>query len=166
MKARRLNFINAKMLEEQARDNFTQASVYRRNTRHMNLGNVKVEKLTEANNLEAAAIRRQVASLSACLGAAGHPCLNRLIRQYFQKHFPIPPESAPAADYFAGCHNHCASCHNSTSCRCRCCLRPLQLPPLWLCHPRLIRVTILKSLLCKRFLVQQPGAFPHSDRSQ
>jgi hypothetical protein len=64
------NFINAKMLEEQARDNFSQASVYRRNTRHMNLGSVKVEKLTEANNLEAAAIRRQVSSLSACLGAA------------------------------------------------------------------------------------------------
>jgi hypothetical protein len=64
------NFINAKMLEEQARDNFTQASVYRRNTRHMNLGSVKVEKLTEANNLEAAAIRRQVASLSSCFGAA------------------------------------------------------------------------------------------------
>jgi hypothetical protein len=63
------NFINAKMLEEQARDNFAQASVYRRNTRHMNLGSVKVEKLTEANNLEAAAIRRQVASLSSCFGA-------------------------------------------------------------------------------------------------
>jgi hypothetical protein len=64
------DFINAKMLEEQARDNFAQASVYRRNTRHMNLGSVKVEKLTEANNLEAAAIRRQVASLSSCFGAA------------------------------------------------------------------------------------------------
>lgn len=64
------NFINAKMMEEQARDNFAQASVYRRNTRHMNLGSVKVEKLTEANNLEAAAIRRQVASLSSCFGAA------------------------------------------------------------------------------------------------
>ena len=64
------NYINAKMLEEQARDNFTQATVYRRNTRHMNLGSVKVEKLTEANNLEAAAIRRQVASLSSCFGAS------------------------------------------------------------------------------------------------
>jgi hypothetical protein len=64
------NFINAKMLEEQAGDNFAQATVYRRNTRHMNLGSVKTEKLTEANNLEAAAIRRQVTSLSACLGAA------------------------------------------------------------------------------------------------
>ena len=64
------DFINAKMLEEQARDNFSQAAVYRRNTRHMNLGSLKVEKLTEANNLEAAAIRRQVASLSACLGPA------------------------------------------------------------------------------------------------
>lgn len=63
------NYINAKMLEEQARDNFAQATVYRRNTRHMNLGNVKVEKLTEANNLEAAAIRRQVGSLAACFGA-------------------------------------------------------------------------------------------------
>ncbi len=64
------NFINAKMLEEQARDNYSQAAVYRRNTRHMNLGNVKVEKLSEANNLEASAIRRQVASLSACLGSS------------------------------------------------------------------------------------------------
>ena len=64
------NYINAKMLEEQARDNFAQAAVYRRNTRHMNLGSVKVEKLTEANNLEAAAIRRQVASLSSCFGAS------------------------------------------------------------------------------------------------
>ena len=63
------DYINAKMLEEQARDNYTQASVYRRNTRHMNLGSVKVEKLSEANNLEAAAIRRQVASLSSCFGA-------------------------------------------------------------------------------------------------
>ncbi len=63
------DYINAKMLEEQARDNYAQASVYRRNTRHMNLGSVKVEKLTEANNLEAAAIRRQVASLSSCFGA-------------------------------------------------------------------------------------------------
>jgi hypothetical protein len=63
------NYVNAKMLEEQARDNFAQAAVYRRNTRHMNLGSVKVEKLTEANNLEAAAIRRQVASLSSCFGA-------------------------------------------------------------------------------------------------
>jgi hypothetical protein len=66
-------FINAKILEEQARDNFSQAAVYRRNTRHMNTGSIKVEKLTEANNLEAAAIRRQVASLSACLGAAAIP---------------------------------------------------------------------------------------------
>jgi hypothetical protein len=64
------NYINAKMLEEQARDNFSQAAVYRRNTRHMNLGSVKVEKLTEANNLEAAAIRRQVVSLSSCFGAS------------------------------------------------------------------------------------------------
>jgi hypothetical protein len=64
------NYINAKMLEEQARDNFAQASVYRRNTRHMNLGSVKIEKLSEANNLEAAAIKRQVASLSSCFGAA------------------------------------------------------------------------------------------------
>jgi hypothetical protein len=63
------NYINAKMLEEQARDNFAQASVYRRNTRHMNLGSVKVEKLAEANNLEAAAIRRQVSSLASCFGA-------------------------------------------------------------------------------------------------
>ena len=70
------NFINAKMLEEQARDNFAQAAVYRRNTRHMNLGSVKVEKLTEANNLEAAAIRRQVASLSSCFGAAAATCVN------------------------------------------------------------------------------------------
>ncbi len=62
------NYVNAKMLEEQARDNFAQATVYRRNTRHMNLGSVKVEKLTEANNLEAAAIRRQVASLASCFG--------------------------------------------------------------------------------------------------
>jgi hypothetical protein len=64
------NYINAKMLEEQARDNYSQAAVYRRNTRHMNLGSVKEEKLTEANNLEAAAIRRQVASLSSCLGVS------------------------------------------------------------------------------------------------
>jgi hypothetical protein len=61
-------FITAKMLEEQARGNYAQAYVYRRNTKHMNLGNVKMEKLTEANNLETAAIKKQIASLAACLG--------------------------------------------------------------------------------------------------
>jgi len=62
------NFLNAKMNEEQARDNYAQASLFRRNARHMNLGIPKVEKLTEANNLESAAIRKQVFSLEACYG--------------------------------------------------------------------------------------------------
>jgi hypothetical protein len=61
-------YLNAKMLEEQARDNFAQATVYRRKTKHMNLGLAKIEKLTEANNLESVAIRRQVASLADCYG--------------------------------------------------------------------------------------------------
>jgi len=36
----------------------------------MNLGPPKVERLTEANNLEASAIRRQIASLAACYGVS------------------------------------------------------------------------------------------------
>jgi len=58
--------LNAKVLEEQARDNYAQARVYRKRTRHMNLGSAKIEKLVEAKNLESVAIRRQVNSLSAC----------------------------------------------------------------------------------------------------
>jgi hypothetical protein len=62
------SYLNAKVLEEQARDNYAQATVYRRKTKHMNLGFAKIEKLTEANNLESVAIRRQVTSLADCFG--------------------------------------------------------------------------------------------------
>jgi len=64
-------YLNAKVMEEQARDNYSQASVYRRKTKHMNLGYAKIEKLTEANNLESVAIRRQVSSLAVCHGITG-----------------------------------------------------------------------------------------------
>lgn len=67
------NYLTAKVFEEQARDNYAQASIYRRNTRHMNLGIAKVEKLSEANNLEFSAIRRQVSSLTACFGISETP---------------------------------------------------------------------------------------------
>ncbi len=96
------NFINAKMLEEQARDNFSQATVYRRNTRHMNEGNVKMEKLTEANNLEAAAIKRQVASISSCLGSS--TTASAVPSDSIAKDYPgvttavVPVEDRPAAE--------------------------------------------------------------------
>ncbi len=79
-------FLNAKMHEEQARDNYAQASLLRRNARHMNLGVPKVEKLTEANHLEAAAIRKQVISLGACYGISEQP---------------VTPDSIPAAPAIA-----------------------------------------------------------------
>ncbi len=91
------NYINAKMLEEQARDNFAQASVYRRNTRHMNLGSVKVEKLTEANNLEAAAIRRQVGSLSACFGAGTRVAATVPADSISKNSVPEPVSQPPVA---------------------------------------------------------------------
>ena len=68
-------FIDAKVLEEQARDNYSQATFYRRHTKHMNLGSSKIEKLTEANNLESVAIRRQVTSLATCYGFSGNRAL-------------------------------------------------------------------------------------------
>jgi len=60
------DFLTAKIQEEQARDNFDQASLFRRRSKHMNLGIPKIERLTEANHLEAASLKRQVTSLAAC----------------------------------------------------------------------------------------------------
>ncbi len=60
------DFLTAKIQEEQARDNFDQASLFRRRSKHMNVGIPKIERLTEANHLEAASIKRQITSLAAC----------------------------------------------------------------------------------------------------
>ena len=59
-------FLTAKIQEEQARDNFDQASLFRRKSKHMNLGIPKIDRLTEANHLEAASIKRQITSLATC----------------------------------------------------------------------------------------------------
>ena len=86
------NFLNAKMHEEQARDNYAQANLFRRNARHMNMGIPKVEKLTEANHLESAAIRKQVISLGICYGILKSPLPwipFRLFR-YLLKQLAIP----------------------------------------------------------------------------
>jgi hypothetical protein len=62
------NYINAKLLEEQASDNYFQAISYRIEAKKMDEGYAKVEKLTEANNLENQAIQKQLTALSTYHG--------------------------------------------------------------------------------------------------
>jgi hypothetical protein len=62
------DYLNAKLLEEQASDNYFQATSYRIEARKMDEGYAKVEKLNEAANLENQAIQKQVSALSAYHG--------------------------------------------------------------------------------------------------
>jgi hypothetical protein len=59
---------NEKLLEEQANDNYFQAASYRIDAKRMDTGSPKVEKLTEANNLESEAIHKVITSLALCYG--------------------------------------------------------------------------------------------------
>ena len=62
------NFINTKLLEEQASDNYFQAISYRIEAKKMDNGFARVEKLTEANNLEIQAIQKQITALGTYHG--------------------------------------------------------------------------------------------------
>jgi hypothetical protein len=62
------NYINAKLIEEQASDNYFQATSYRIEAKKMDEGFAKVEKLTEANNLESQAIQKQLTALGVYHG--------------------------------------------------------------------------------------------------
>jgi hypothetical protein len=57
------NYLNSKLLEEQASDNYFQAASYRIEAKKMEAGFAKVEKLTEAGNLELQAIQKQLTAL-------------------------------------------------------------------------------------------------------
>jgi hypothetical protein len=62
------NFINTKLLEEQASDNYFQAISYRIEAKKMDNGFARVEKLTEANNLEIQALQKQITALGTYYG--------------------------------------------------------------------------------------------------
>jgi hypothetical protein len=57
------DYLNSKLLEEQASDNYFQAASYRIEAKKMEAGFGKVEKLTEAGNLESQAIQKQLTAL-------------------------------------------------------------------------------------------------------
>jgi len=67
---RESEFLNAKLVEEQASDNYFQAINYRVEANRMGNGISRVEKITEANNLEEEAIRKQLSALGAYYGIA------------------------------------------------------------------------------------------------
>jgi hypothetical protein len=60
------DFLNEKLLEEQASDNYFQAASYRIDAKRMKDGNPRIEKLTEANNLESEAIQKVLTALATC----------------------------------------------------------------------------------------------------
>ncbi len=64
------DYLNAKLLEEQASDHYFQAISYRLEAKKMDAGYARIEKLTEANNLELQAIQKQVSALSNYYGIA------------------------------------------------------------------------------------------------
>jgi hypothetical protein len=57
------DYLNSKLLEEQASDNYFQAISYRIEAKKMEEGYAKVEKLTEADNLELQALQKQLTAL-------------------------------------------------------------------------------------------------------
>jgi hypothetical protein len=57
------DYLNAKLLEEQASDNYFQAASYRIDAKRMDNGYAKVQKLSEADNLEIEAIQKQLTAL-------------------------------------------------------------------------------------------------------
>ncbi len=62
------SYINAKLLEEQASDNYFQAASYRIDARRLDDANTKAGKLTEADNLETEAIHKQLTALGIYYG--------------------------------------------------------------------------------------------------
>ncbi len=64
------DYLNAKLLEEQASDHYFQAISYRIEAKSMDAGYARIEKLTEANNLELQAIQKQVTALASYHGIA------------------------------------------------------------------------------------------------
>lgn len=65
---RESEYLNAKLLEEQSSDHYFQAVSYRIEAKRMDDGYARIEKLTEANNLELQAIQKQLSALSAYHG--------------------------------------------------------------------------------------------------
>jgi hypothetical protein len=65
------DYLNAKLLDEQASDNYFQAASYRIDAKRMDEGYAKVEKLTEADNLEIQAIQKQLTALGIYYGIEG-----------------------------------------------------------------------------------------------
>jgi hypothetical protein len=59
------DYLNAKLLEEQSSDNYFQATSYRIEAKKMPDGAARVQKLSEANELENEAIRKQLSALAA-----------------------------------------------------------------------------------------------------
>jgi hypothetical protein len=58
-------YLNEKLIEEQASDNYFQAVSYRIEAKIMDEGYAKVEKLNDANNLEMQAVQKQLTTLAA-----------------------------------------------------------------------------------------------------
>jgi hypothetical protein len=79
--------MDARLLEEQASDNYFQAASYRIDAKGMNDDISKVEKLTDANNLEIQAIQKQLIALRTYYGI-GEPKA---------KDSPIETEGIPEA---------------------------------------------------------------------
>lgn len=73
------DYLNAKLLEEQASDNYFQAISYRLEAKKMDAGYARIEKLTEANNLELQAIQKQVSALSNYYGISEEPTANEVV---------------------------------------------------------------------------------------
>jgi hypothetical protein len=65
------DYINSKLLEEQANDVYFQATSYRIDAKKMDAGFAKVEKLSEANNLELEAIQKQLTALATYYSIEG-----------------------------------------------------------------------------------------------
>lgn len=60
------DYLNAKLLEEQSSDHFFQALSYRIEARKMDDLYMRLEKLSEANNLENEALQKQITAIAAC----------------------------------------------------------------------------------------------------
>jgi uncharacterized protein YpmB len=89
------NYINAKLLEEQASDNYFQATSYRIDAKKMDDAFARVEKLTEANNLENDAIQKQLTSLGIYHGigesvSEENPAQETPVQEAFEQVSPTP----------------------------------------------------------------------------
>ena len=93
-------YINAKLLEEQANDVYFQATSYRIDAKKMENGFARVEKLTEANNLENEAIQKQLIALAAYYNIVETNRLPEVTEQAVNEPIPeitqeIIPETTP-----------------------------------------------------------------------